>query len=139
MMSQTLHELARDARMIHEALLMRAAGSPHTKGSCMYACILLQSMIEQFGNCASQIKGGNGQGDGGFIDRTGAMHGHYWVEAQTHDGLIVIDITADQFGEEPVVLAKAQQALQYVPGSQTVIDDHVSLMLEEIGAPSTHP
>ena len=122
----SLHEITTQARSIHERLLDSSLGHRQTQGSCLHACILLSSMLERFGNCkAVTIRGGDGQGDGGYVDAAGVWHGHYWIEADDGSGALVMDITADQFGGPAVVVLRKDEARNYVPGSQVVVDEHV--------------
>jgi len=122
----SLYEIAAQARNIHERLLASSLGHTRTGGSCLYACILLSSMVEQFGSCTTvAIRGGDGKGDGGYRDASGAWHGHYWVEVDQDAGPVVLDITADQFGGSGVVVCLADEAQQYVAGDQNIVDAHV--------------
>lgn len=41
---------------------------------------------------------------GGFRDRTGVSHPHLWVEGRRTGDLVIVDITADQFGAPPIIV-----------------------------------
>ncbi len=41
---------------------------------------------------------------GGFSASEGSAHGHFWVEGKRCGDLVVVDITADQFDGEPVIV-----------------------------------
>lgn len=120
-----LHELASTQRSMFEWMLAQHA-IPGTAGTCMYAALLLQSAIEQFTPFAACVCGGDGKGDGGYVDAAGVHHGHYWVEATNETTRWVVDITGDQFGEPPVlVMEKRLARARYRRGTQAVIDEHV--------------
>lgn len=43
---------------------------------------------------------------GGLVGQEGNWRAHFWVEGKLSDGnTIIVDVTADQFGHEPVVIA----------------------------------
>lgn len=66
--------------------------------------------------------------DGGLIDSSGSVRGHYWVEGATADGsLFLADITSDQFGFAPVILMPLAAArARYTPGDHARIATHVT-------------
>ena len=131
LMKQSVLEVAQEARSIHCRLLARAAGAQETKGSCLYAAILLARMLNAFGDCDSAIvRGGDGLGDGGYRDAKGAWHGHYWVEVDTSAGKVIADITADQFWQPAVVVIPFAEAVGYVAGDQSVVDEHISEQMD---------
>ena len=117
--SMHLLDFARDVRAIHLQMLEASLSHRETRGSCLFACILLTETLQQFmPHSTSIIRGGDGKGDGGFQDRAGAWHGHYWVEVELNAQRYVVDITADQFGEEDIVVLPVSQATRYAPGNQ---------------------
>lgn len=93
----------------------------------MYASILLRQSLDKFGGCDARICGGDGANDGGAADVNGKWHGHYWVEGRTESGFdFIADITADQFGFEPVVLMPVSLGrCRYVPGNDKTVQDAV--------------
>jgi len=109
-------------------LLARSIGTESTIGACFYACILLCEVVNRFTTFSAIVRGGDGQGDGGFVDSMGQWHGHYWVEATSSPGLgWVLDITADQFGGLPVVVQPLKDARhQYTPGDQATVNEHLN-------------
>lgn len=123
----SLTGLASTTRSLYERLLLESIGSSATRGSCLYAAILLQSLVEKFLPMTARVRGGDGHADGGFVATDGSRHGHYWIEvtcSQSREAWVV-DITADQFGEPAVRVLPLNQASQYVPGDQDLVDEHV--------------
>ena len=126
-MKQSILEVAQEARSIHCRLMARATGTQETNRSCFYAAVLLARMLNAFGDCDRAIvRGGDGLGDGGYCDAKGAWHGHYWVEADTPAGKVIADIAADQFWQPAVVVIPFAEAVGYVAGDQSVVDEHIS-------------
>jgi hypothetical protein len=127
-------EIVEHGRAIHEQLLETSLGAPLTEGSCWYGSYLLSKMLGQFlSGCSAVIRGGDGCGDGGYLDVKGAWHGHYWVEVTTPDGCFVVDVTADQFGAAPIVVLPIEKAAaQYCPGDQAVVDAQVEEAVAEL-------
>ena len=119
-------EPLRLARQTHCDMLA-ASGIAGVAGSCLYAAIVLQMMIDLHrGQPCAEIRGGDGEGDGGYVDAAGQHHGHYWVEATAGDDRYVLDVTADQFGGAPLVQLPIAAAPAYRPGDQSVVDAHVA-------------
>lgn len=106
-------------------------GPAVTRGTCLFASIVLVDLLNRFGSVQARVVGGDGQGDGGYRDRSGAMQGHYWVELTDASGRVwVADVTADQFGGPGQVLRLVREAFSdpawpYFPGDQEVVDEHV--------------
>ena len=116
------------ARQVHCDMLA-ASGIVGVAGSCLYAAIVLQMMVELHrGQPCAEIRGGDGEGDGGYVDASGQQHGHYWVEAVDAAGqCYVLDVTADQFGGAALVQAPiATVKHAYRPGDQSIVDAHVA-------------
>ena len=128
-MTPILDELARFHRDLYCRLLHESTGQADVGGACFYAAVLVRESIARFTSFEARVRGGDGQGDGGFRSRDGTWHGHYWTEARdpaTGQGW-VIDLTADQFGEDAVrVLPLEAASRQYHPGDQAVVDGHVA-------------
>jgi hypothetical protein len=131
-----LLEVVEGMRRIHERLVESALKTDEVEGTCFYGAHLLRDSIEQFTPFAAVIRGGDGEGDGGYMDFTGRMHGHYWVEAWPKGSLArgevrakeawTADITSDQFGGPAVVLMPVVFSLaRWVAGDQSVVDEHV--------------
>jgi hypothetical protein len=133
-----LFELLRQQRSVFEMVLERSLGRLETTGCCMYGAILVQTAVEKWlPDCVARIRGGDGQADGGYVDSTGARHGHYWVEVRHADNTWVADITGDQFDAPSVQLLNPTEAAQfYRSGDQQVVDSHVADVLETIGISS---
>lgn len=128
-----LFEHARQSRRLFERLLQQSTGSRNTKGACAFACIMLKTSIEKFLGLKAQIQGGGPPDDGGYLDGSGVLRGHYWVVATESSGTTwVMDITADQFGDPEVVVVPAEKAPRYRPGDQSVVDAGMAEMAEEI-------
>ncbi len=126
--TRQMADIAIHTRSILETMLHNCIGSGETRGSCMYAAYLLTSLLNQFKACDhAVVRGGDGEGDGGYFTADQAGHGHYWVEASVGPVAYVIDITADQFGGPSCMIAPLTECSQnYQAGDQRVIDDHVA-------------
>ncbi len=119
-------EPLRLARQVHCDMLA-ASGIVGVAGSCLYAAIVLQLMVDLHrGQPCAEIRGGDGEGDGGYVDASGQHHGHYWVEAVAGGDRYVLDVTADQFGGAPEVQVPIEAAQAYRPGDQAIVDAHVA-------------
>lgn len=116
-----LEIIANYTRKVLIALLEDSMPGKDTEGACAYATLLLKTMLHSHTEFTATPKGGDGQGDGGYFGATGG-HGHYWLEVDTPAGAYVVDITADQFGANPVVVVPATNP-QYVPGNQQLVDE----------------
>lgn len=128
-----LFEHARLTRHLFERLLQESIGSRATKGACAYACIMLKTSIEQFLGLKAQIQGGGPPDDGGYLDSTGVMRGHYWVVvAEASGSAWVVDITADQFGGPEVLVLPTDRAGRYRAGDQSVVDAGIAELAEDI-------
>ncbi len=133
---QLIEEVCRVTRKALEPGMPVLDGTPNPEGTCLYASFLLRRSLEQFADCVAKVCGGDGHGDGGVRGSDGAWHGHYWVEGRTFTGkAFVADITADQFGFEPVVVLPLRQArANYLPGAQDDVDCAVIELDEELNA-----
>lgn len=116
--------------------LLAASGIAGIGGSCLYGAIVLQMMVDLFrGEPCTVIRGGDGAADGAFVDTRGRAHGHYWVEAMAEDGSVyVLDITADQFGDDALVQVPLAVASRYRPGDQDLVDQHVRGEIDKMHA-----
>lgn len=125
-MRADLRECAKNARQVFEQVLFLSYGKIDTKGKCLYACILLKPLLTKFAGCSEVvIRGGDGNNDGWFKSSDGKQHGHYWVEAECQGARYVVDITADQFGEDACrVLELPAAGACYFPGNQSETDSH---------------
>lgn len=113
-------------RDIFEELVKQALETGRTDGTCFYGCLLLRSAIGKFTDYQPIIRGGDGQGDGGYWDARGVAQGHYWVEAHRSGEAWVVDITADQFGDDRIIILPLSKSLsRYRPGQQDQVDAHV--------------
>lgn len=120
-----LQSMASSARRIFVNLLEVSGHSGTTEGSCAYATITAQLMFERFTDFRCSVRGGDGNQDGGYFDAAGTGHGHYWLEVETPDGSYVVDITADQFGDAPVIVEPTSRNRKYRPGDQQLVDQHL--------------
>ena len=120
-------------RALEPGLDCDEAGRVISAGSCLYASVLLAELIRKFGVAEVVIRGGSGQGELGARDVEGAWHGHYWLDVVTPDGnQLVVDITADQFGHEPVRVLPLMNSADYRPGDQAEVDAAVQLVRAEL-------
>lgn len=130
----SIEEIALAIRDVFERMLQSSIHAVDTQGTCLYGSIFLSQSLNQFANVKCRVTGGGPPMDGGYTDRRGRVHGHYWVSGITADGQpFVADITADQFGDEPIqVFFDAADRGRYHPGNQAVVDEHVALELREV-------
>jgi hypothetical protein len=128
-----IEPICHDMRQVYE-MILSSSGVNGVTGSCMYASVLLRRSLERFGACNVRICGGDGAQDGGAIDEYGKWHGHYWAEGRTASGFeLVADITADQFGFEPVVVMPLSTARsRYVPSDDKAVQEAVDKIEQEL-------
>lgn len=121
-------------------ILLQSSELPSSTGTCLHACILLREMLYSAGFDNIKIRGGNGDDDGGFFTSEGG-YGHYWCEV-TRSGLCqIIDITADQFGYDKILIINAfsTEWPRYIPGNQDTVDHHISNAMDECSLASHCP
>ena len=121
---QEITELLNHARELFTRMLNDSISTDQTTGSCFYACYLSKLLIDKFSPFEAIYRGGDGHGDGGYKDSKGNIHGHYWLEVVSKRYRYIVDITADQFGDLPVVVLPIDSASQYISGNQQIIDEH---------------
>lgn len=124
---EQIEDIATSMRDIFERILTDSIGTADTAGACLYASILLSTTLDKFAGTKTRICGGGPPMDGGVTDPGGVVRGHYWVEGQTKEGQpFLVDITADQFGYEKVVILALDAARsRYTPGDPERIAEHV--------------
>ncbi len=134
-----LWTILHNTRELHERLLKLSVGHRDTKDSCAFAAYLLDISVKKWlPQVQSIVRGGDGDADGGFFDAAGKGHGHYWVELDDGTDRWVADITADQFGEVPIVLMKlANTRSRYVPGDEANVAEHMEVFAEWLAEPFT--
>lgn len=135
--SVSLLTIARDLRSIHLRMLQAAGAATDTAGSCLHASILLCQAINQFGVGRARICGGRPQDGTGYFDGR-ELHGHFWVEVLDAHGLEwIVDITADQFGADPVVvILVAQGRGRYRASNAQKVRAHIHAWCELAGIPA---
>lgn len=132
-MIDEIAQFARNMRVALEpGLLKDERGEAISEGSCLYASVLVASSINRYCLASAVICGG-GDGIAGARDAQGDLQGHYWVKATLKDGsVVIVDITADQFGHEAVrVLSLADAKPWYVAGPQGIVDDAARVLGEQ--------
>ncbi|MHD0645002.1 hypothetical protein ACYPKM_05205 [Pseudomonas aeruginosa] len=111
------------ARTVFEQML-NGSELESTNGSCLYAAIFCRTVLHQFTNWRATIRGGGDGVAGILVD--GKWEGHYWVEATLGCHMVIVDISADQFGFPTVVVATPDKApTTYKAGDQAVVDRSV--------------
>lgn len=126
----SLYELAHLARRsIEPGLPADADGVSKSAGSCLHAALVVILLCKRFGGYTAVVRGGSE----GARDTQGVWRGHYWVEAHVPaEGVFVVDITADQFGYEPVVVLALELARhRYQPGLQRDVDEAIEDLAQE--------
>jgi hypothetical protein len=130
--ARELTDVVQNVRQMYLQLLAQAMSTAETAGTCLYASVFLAHAVNQFTPYAAKVRGGDGEGDGGYFDASGVAHGHYWVEARGEQPTEawVLDVTADQFGAEAVVMMPLSMSREnYRPGSQLLVDEHAKKAL----------
>ncbi|MNR71242.1 hypothetical protein D3C71_18560 [compost metagenome] len=132
--SPSLQELATAMRAQFEHVLEKSMGHRRTDRTCALGSILVANAVRQFTTMPATIRGGAGRTEG-LRDREGCWQGHYWVEVQAPEGPTIVDITADQFGWPPVLIAPAAgMEGVYRAGDQALVDVHIEAALAWIAA-----
>lgn len=125
-------DLVHKTRSLFEHLLSQATGQTATRGSCLYAAVLLQETLQKFSEFDAFVRGGGpGEREGcGYHDGT-CWQGHYWVELQKDGAAVaVVDITADQFGGPKVQVMPWEFAVyRYCAGAQVHVDEAAAEVL----------
>lgn len=122
-------------RSIEPGLATDATGAVVSAGSCLYASFVVVMLINRFGRGRAVVRGG-GHAEAGARDVNGVWHGHYWADVSLPEGDgFTVDITADQFGYEPIVVLPLDSArLRYRPGPQCEVDAALEVLAQEIDA-----
>ena len=123
-------------RVIEPGLRVDASWQPCSEGACLHAAVLMATMIEKFGMARARVRGGSSLDGFGAVGAKGELHGHYWLEVALAGGEIcTLDVTADQFGfEEVVILDSASATRRYLPGPQEEVDLAAHDLAAELGA-----
>ena len=121
-------------RSVESGLQQDDAGQPISAGSCLHASLVCILLLRRFGRGTACIRGG-GPPAAGCLDASGELRGHYWVDVLTPEGeAFVVDVTADQFGYESVVVLDQLDSLhRYRPGPQAEVDEAFGGLAVEYG------
>jgi len=128
----TLVELAHVARRSIEPGMPHHGATAASEGTCLHATLIFVALMRRFsaGMGSVTVRGGHG----GALDVSGVWRGHYWAEVIWEGAPFVVDITADQFGYEPVVVMPLLQSRsRYRPGPQKPVDEAFREVAEEFG------
>lgn len=140
--TEILRQHAGHTREIFERILTDCYGSPDTLNTCAFTSYTLSLLLNRFLPVDARVRGGDGAHDGGFRGPSGRLHGHYWVEVASKEvppRHWVVDITADQFGAEPIIVFSPEEASgRYYPGDQAVVDEHM-LEVRDLCIPDETP
>lgn len=111
-----------------------ASGHVLTSGTCLHASLLLAFLITRFSPRQIWVRGGSDGFGRGCLDANGVWRGHYWLEAAIADHeIVVLDITADQFGHPPVRVLDAGAARRcYSPGPQMMVDEAAQELADQL-------
>lgn len=138
MTTPTALDIATMMRQQLDVIRASCIEAPSTEGLCALASILVSTGVRKFAKLPAKIRGGSGA-DEGFRDVAGQWHGHYWVEAgdPTDPHRLVIDITADQFGSAPLLVAPfSEVGSNYRAGDQALVDSHIARIERWLADPS---
>lgn len=129
-------DIAVDMRSVFDQVLLASIKTTDPSGACLYASILLLNALRKFAGAEAAICGGGPPMDGGLRDASGQIHGHYWIEGSTKEGVpFLADITADQFGYERItILPLAHARERYTPGDANLVTSHVEETLQILRA-----
>ena len=120
-----LTNIVKHTREIFETMVLESLETHDMHGTCGIATLFLKYIIEKFTTFKCIARGGDGLSDSGYIDHQGTRHGHYWLEVETPLNSYIVDITADQFGGERIVIESLDMNHQYIVGCQHTIDQHM--------------
>lgn len=122
---EELLKIANQTRKIIDPGLQQSQAGTDPSGSCLVCSLVLCFTINKFNLGRADIRGG-GDPEFGALDSSGQVRGHYWAEVEMPDGQVfVVDITADQFGYEPIYVELLKDSqLRYRPADQEIIDEH---------------
>lgn len=96
----------------------RPAEATASGGMCRFTSVFLAKVLAAESDARWTVRGGSpvaeahqlqlrwergAPRDGGMLDAVGRWQAHYWVEDLA--GSTLVDLTADQFGHEPVVIS----------------------------------
>lgn len=111
-------------RMLEPGLDCSATGMPLSAGSCLHASVLLASLWNKFHLGGAIVRGGDGALSMGARDAGGRWRSHYWCEFSAQGKCFIVDITADQFGYDPVQMRLHSEAsgIDYRAGQQGIVD-----------------
>lgn len=124
-------DVVNDWRRLFEQIIQDALKTSDTAGTCLYASLMLVELLNKFMHAQAIVRGGGPPLDGGVLGPDGVLRGHYWVELEVSGARFVVDVTADQFGYEPVVILPIEEARnRYTPGNQANVDAAVSKELK---------
>ena len=90
----------------------RAIPDIASTGMCRYSSLFLRMALDAETEGAWVIRGGAGgaahdEDAAGYLMPDGSYRGHYWVE--TLSGDLIVDITADQFGGDDLIVGRPSQ------------------------------
>jgi len=74
---------------------------------------------KRHGKPASTFKGQDGVG--GMLGTDGLWHEHYWLS----DGITIVDLTAEQFGWEPVIVAAGEDPRYLANWKPSAVTSHM--------------
>lgn len=120
-------------RSIEPGLQSDAEGRTISAGACLHASMVVLILLRKFSRAKAVVRGGPERQ--GAKDVEGKWRGHYWVETDMPSGeRFVVDVTADQFGHEPVVVLPVELAGErYKAGEQGEVDEALMACADEFG------
>lgn len=130
---ERLREVATTMRMALDGALQAAQRPADPTGTCALAAILVRDAVTRLTPYRAVVRGGAGELHEGALAQDGSWQGHYWVEVDPGEGpgVVVVDITADQFGwPAPVCELLANVAARYRSGDQAEVEGHMDAAYE---------
>jgi hypothetical protein len=98
---------------------------PHpAHGMCRLSSAMLADVMTEATGRRWKVHGGDTwNGDvGGMLGQDGEWHAHYWIR----EGKTIVDITADQFGHDPVIVASSKDDRYKANYSRSELASHLA-------------
>jgi predicted phosphohydrolase len=111
-----------------------------SNGSCLHISLFLQQALTKFIPEINFVLCGGSpdtadehyDGEQGILGTDNQWHGHYWLSFELLGDQFVVDITADQFGYDEVVIMPSQYyGSPYREGNRELVAEHAQELVDE--------